>query len=111
LNHLFSRPGTHVYNCCIGCLPQKGPSFLARKGDKYVEEFRGRVRKNRWDPARRIVGVDKCPKEWNKRSDFDVLEGFDKNAFFYKQEALVGTIPDKRLSFAKASTDGKVDPV
>jgi len=100
LNYLFSHPATHVYNCCIGCLPQKGPSFLARKGDKYVKEFRGRIRKKRWDAAWRVVGVDKSPKEWNKRGDVDVLEGFDKNAFFYEQEALVGTIPDKRLSFA-----------
>jgi hypothetical protein len=100
LNYLRFHPATHVNNYCIGCLPQKGPSFLARKGDKYVEEFCGRIRKKRWDAARRVVGVDKRPKEWNKRSDFDVLEGFDKNAFFYEKEALVGTIPDERLSFA-----------
>jgi hypothetical protein len=100
LNYLFSRPAIHIYNRCIGCLSQKGPSFLARKGDKYVEEFRSWIRQKRWDAAWRVVCVDKRPKEWNKRSNIDVLKGFDKNAFFYEQEALVGAIPDKRLSFA-----------
>jgi hypothetical protein len=40
------------------------------------------------------------PEEWIKRRDVDVLEGFDKHAFFYKQKAPVDAIPDKRLSFA-----------
>jgi hypothetical protein len=88
-----------------------GPPFAARTGDEYVEEFRGRICEKRWEATWGVVGVDERPKEWNKRSDVDVLKGFDENAFFYEQEALVGTIPNKRLSFAQASTDGIVDPV